>query len=104
MSAMNNERNPNVDIIPMGTLAIGAGLSAGIVFPGLYLRKRSRIKNVYFANNAAVAKSGSNSLTLQLQDNAGTPVAYASACTSAAAVVQNTQYPLALAADRKSVV
>jgi hypothetical protein len=97
-SVMNNERNPQVTPIQIGTISTSSGLSSGVVVPGIYMRKRSRIKNVYFVNNGAVAKSNSNYLSLLLQDNSATPVAYASAATSAAAVVQNTQYPLALQA------
>jgi preprotein translocase subunit SecY len=96
MSATLNERNPNVDRIEIGTMTTGAGLSAGIVIPGIYFRKHSRIKNVYYADTSAIAKSSSNYLTLKLQDNSSTPVVYASAVTSAAAVVAVTQYPLAL--------
>jgi hypothetical protein len=91
-----NERNPNVDRINIGTNAVSAGLSSGIVIPGIYMRKHARLKNVYYADGAAISKSSSNYLTIQLQDNSSTPVVYASGCTSAAAVVAVTQYPLAL--------
>jgi hypothetical protein len=99
MSATLNERNPNVDRINIGSISTSAGLSSGIVIPGLYMRKHARIKNVYYADGAAIAKSNSNYLTLKLQDNAVTPNVYASGVTSAAAVVAVTQYPLALASS-----
>ena len=94
----NNERNPHVSIIPVGTISTGAGLSAGVVVPGLFFRKRSRIKNVYFANNGAISKDNANHMAVALQDNAGSPVAYAKADTSDAAVVANRQYALTLQA------
>jgi len=66
MSMTLNERNVNVDRINIGTTTVGAGLSSGIVIPGLYFRKHARIKNEYYADGAAIAASGSNSLSLKL--------------------------------------
>jgi hypothetical protein len=94
MGMQNNERNPNVDIIPIGTTVT----STTVVYPGLFLRKRSSIKNVWLVNTAAISKDNTNHVTVQLQDNAGSPVAYASADTSDNAVVAVTQYALALQA------
>lgn len=92
MSATLNERNPQLAIIPLGSQASGMN----VVVPGLYFRKHSRIKNVWLINGAAIAANGTNHVAVTLQDNSGTPVSYASADTSAAAVVANTQYALAL--------
>ncbi len=91
MSAQNNEVNPNVVVIPLGTQA------ATITLPGFFMRKRARIKNVYLADQAGIAASASNYVGVKLQDNAGTPIVYASADTQAGAVAL-TQYPIALAA------
>jgi hypothetical protein len=90
MSMTLNERNPNVDIIPIGTFVS----ASTAVVPGLYFRKHSRIKNVYFVDQVGIAKSSSNYQTVTLQDNSGSPVAYAAVATSAVAAVVNT--PLAM--------
>ena len=87
MSMTLNERNPNLDFIPVGTQAVSAGMSAGVVLPGLYFRKHSRIKNVYFIDQAGIAKSSSNHLLVQLQD--GSANAYAAIDTSGVAAVAN---------------
>ncbi len=90
MSMTLNERNPNVDIIPVGS----AVSTTTAVYPGLFFRKHSRIKNVYFVDQVGIAKSSSNYQTVTLQDNSATPVAYATVATSGVAAVVNT--PLAM--------
>lgn len=91
----SNERSPQISRIHIGTIATSAGFSTGIVVPGLYFRKHARIKKVYYADTSNIAASGSNHLVVKLQDNFSTPVVYASADTSAAAVVAGTQYAMA---------
>lgn len=86
MSMTLNERNPNVAIIPLGTRAS----SASIVVPGMYFRKHSRIKEVRVADRLGITKSSSNYVTFTLQDNSGSPVAYAAAATSDNAAVAVT--------------
>lgn len=94
MSMTLNERNPNTDFIPVSTQAVSSGLSAGVVLPGLYFRKHSRIKNVYYIDQVGIATSASNYLAVTLQDNSSSPVAYAAINTSGVAAVVNT--PLAM--------
>ena len=96
MSMTLNERNPNVSTIPIGTNASGVT----IVVPGIYFRKHSRIKNVWFLDQVGIALSSSDYQTIKLQDNSSSPVTYASVATSAAAAVVNT--PLALAYTNSS--
>lgn len=84
---MNNERNPNTDQLQIGTIAS----AQTIVIPGLYFRQHSRIKNVYLVDQAGITKSNSAYQRIVLQDNAGTPNAYASVATSDSAAVANTQ-------------
>jgi hypothetical protein len=86
----NNERNPQIVVIPLGTQA------ASITLPGFFVRKRSRIKNVYLADQAGIAASGSNWIDVKLQDNS-TPVVYAEGNTKAG-IAALTQLPIALAA------
>lgn len=95
MGFNNNERDSRVTPIYIGTLAT----SANSVVPGLYFPKRSRIKNVWYVDQAATAKNASNHLVLTLQDNAGSPVAYATADTTDNAVVALTPYALAYTND-----
>lgn len=85
----SNERNPNVAQIVIGTLVS----SSTVVVPGLYFRKHSRIKNVYFADQTGITKDNTNHVGVTLQDLSS--VAYAALDTSDAAAVANT--PLALA-------
>lgn len=87
-----NERNPHISVIPIGSVATGATAT----LPGIFFRKKSRIKNVYYVDQAAVTKDNTNHLTISLQDTTGTPVVYATADTSDAAVTAVTQYPLTL--------
>lgn len=81
---MNNERLPVVTPI-----AIGSRVSTtAIVLPGIYFRKHSRIKRVWLADRAGIAKSTTNYQTVILQDTSS--VAYAHAATSDNAAVANT--------------
>lgn len=68
MSMQNNERAPNIVIVPIGTQ------SATITLPGLYVRKKSRIKEVRFINQAGIAADNTNYLQLSLQDISASPV------------------------------
>jgi hypothetical protein len=90
---MNNERLPSINSVYIGTQASGAS----IVLPGIFFRKRSRIKNVYLVDQAGLSATGDTTdyFTLTLQDNSATPVAYAVVTTSGSAVVVNTQFPTA---------
>ena len=84
-SVVNSERLPNVVLIPIGTQA------ATITLPGMYLRKKSRIKAVHLLNNAAITADNTNYLQLSLQNLAG--LEYATLDTRAAndgAVVART--------------
>jgi len=85
----SNERAPSVSVVHIGTRAS----TAGAVLPGVYFRKHSRIKNVWFVDQAGQGLDTSNYVTLLLKDLAAT--AYATVTTSAVAAVANT--PLALA-------
>lgn len=75
-SVMNNERNPHVSIVNVGTIA------ATKTLPGLYFRKKSRIKNVVYVDQAGVAADNTNFLQLSLQDLAA--LEYATLDTRAA--------------------
>lgn len=88
--AKSNERSPNVDQIYLGS---GAS-AATVVFPGLFFRKKSRIKNVWLVDQLGIAASGSNYETITLMDLSS--VSYASVATSGVAAVANTQLALAL--------
>lgn len=92
MSMTLNERNPNIAIIPLGSGASASTVTA----PGLYFRKHSRIKGVWFIDQAGIAQSASNFETITLQDNSSAPVAYAAVTMSAVAAVVNTQLAMAL--------
>jgi hypothetical protein len=81
--AKSNEREPIVTPIAIGNQAS----TANAVLPGIYFRKHSRIKNVYLVDQVGVAKSNTDHVTLTLQDNSSSPVAYAALDTSAAAAV-----------------
>lgn len=88
MGAMNNERNPHIILIPIGTQA------ASIVLPGIYVRKRSRIKAVTLIDQSGIAASVSNYVTVSLQDLV--PAAYATGNTQAGIAALNPlQIPLA---------
>src|ERR1700679_350336 len=91
MSAMNNERNPNVNAIYLGSQASAASLA----MPGVFFRKRSRIKNVYLVDQAGLSATGDTTdyFILTLQDNSATPIAYAVVSTSGIAVAALTQIP-----------
>lgn len=88
MSGTNNERNPHLSVIPIGTQA------ADVVLPGLYFRKRSRIKNVWLVDQAGIASDGTNKILFTLQD--GSAVAYASQTTNGHAAVALTPLLLPL--------
>lgn len=92
MSMTLNERNPNVVQLEIGTVVSAQTLTV----PGIYFRKHSRIKNVYFVDQLGIAKSSSDYQTITLQDNAATPVPYAAVATSSAASVVNTQLAMPL--------
>ena len=86
MSMTLNERNPNVDAIYIGSQIT----VTTVILPGLYFRKHSRIKNVWFVDQAGITLSASNYQTVTLQDMTGAPVVYAKIATSAVAAVANT--------------
>ncbi len=91
MSMSLNERNPNLDEIHIGTQ------SATITLPGKYFRKHSKIKNVYYLDQAGIPADNTNFLQISLQDLSA--VEYAKLDTRAAndgAVVANTAKPMAL--------
>jgi hypothetical protein len=88
----NNERNPQVAPIYVGSQASGAAATV----PGIYFRKRSRIKNVYLVDQLGFTGTTADYFTLTLQDNATTPVSYASGAVKAA-LAALTQTSLALA-------
>lgn len=90
MGSMNNERDPQILRINVGTL----GTTVDTVVPGIYFRKRSRIKNVHLINQAAIAADPTQHVVVTLQSNAGSPVSYAAVDTKDSAAVANT--PLAL--------
>ncbi len=94
MSGINNERNPHVASIYLGSQASGAS----VVVPGLYFRKRSRIKQVNIVDQAGVTLLSTDYFAFTLQDNGSTPVAYASGNTSATTLVANTPSALTLQA------
>jgi hypothetical protein len=75
-SVMNSERMPNIATINVGTQA------ASITLPGLYFRKRSRIKEVKYIDQAGLAADNTNFLQLSLQD--ASSVVYAALDTRAA--------------------
>lgn len=89
--SMNNERNPAIQAIYLGSQASGASA----VVPGLYFRKRSRIKNVYLVDQIGLNNTDytTDYFTLTLQDNSATPVAYATVSTSGKVVAAVTQFP-----------
>lgn len=86
MSAMNNEKAPNIAILPIGSVPS----TTTLVFPGIYFRKRSRIKSVRITDLVGVAKDNTNYLAIILQDNAGSPVSYMTLATSDNALVAET--------------
>ncbi len=98
--AKSNEREPSVTPIYIGSQVSGVS----VVLPGIYFRKHSRIKNVWFVDKTGIAKSSSNYVTLVLQDNAGSPNLYASIATSASAAVALTPLALAYSNDSDSAV
>ncbi len=94
----SNERNPQVT-----SVHIGSRLSTmNAVLPGVYFRKKAKIKNVWLIDQAGVTKSSSNYHTITLQDNASSPVAYAAIATSASAAVALTPLALAYTSDSDS--
>ena len=86
---MNNERNPQIESIYVGSQASGVSLSV----PGLYFRKRSRIKNVWIVDQAGVNATGNTTdyFAFTLQDNSATPIAYAAFTTSGTSLAALTQ-------------
>lgn len=70
--AKSNERQPIVTVIPVGTRATSIAISV----PGIYFRKRSRIKSVTYIDTTAQPASGTNWVSLALQTSAA--VVYAS--------------------------
>jgi len=89
-SVMNNELNPHVVLVPIGTRA------ATVTLPGLHARKKLRIKKVHLLNGAGITADNTNFLQVSLQDLLA--VEYATLDTRAAnqgAVVANTAKELA---------
>ena len=87
---MNNERLPVVTPIAIGTRVS----STVVVLPGIYFRKHSRIKRVWFADTTGIVKSTTNYITAILQDLSS--VSYAKVATSDSAAVANTQLAMPL--------
>lgn len=77
MSALNSQLIPNITVIPIGSLASGMS----ITLPGMYFSKKSRIKHAYLSDQAGIVSNTSNKIAILLQDNAGSPNAYASVNT-----------------------
>ena len=75
-SVMNNELNPQVSQIHVGTQAATASL------PGLVFRKKSRIKSIQAINQSAIAADNTNYLQLSVKSLAD--VEYAELDTRAA--------------------
>lgn len=69
MSMTLNERNPNLDEVQIGTQG------ATITLPGKYFRKHSRIKNVWYIDQAGVPADNVNFLQISLQTLAAVAVA-----------------------------
>jgi hypothetical protein len=65
MSMTLNERNPNIVDVIVGTQA------ASINLPSPYFRKHSRIKEVRYVDQAGIAASNANYITMSLQDTLG---------------------------------
>lgn len=63
-SAMNSERMPNITTINVGTQA------ASISLPAMAFRKKARIKEVRYIDQAGVAADNTNYLQLSLQAGA----------------------------------
>lgn len=56
----SNENNPHVNTVQVGTQA------ASIELPGIYVRKKSKIRSVRLINQAALAQDDTNYLQVQL--------------------------------------
>ena len=65
MSAPMSERWPNVSMVVVGTQA------STITLPALYGRKKMRIKEVRYADQAGITADNTNYLQLSLQDGSG---------------------------------
>lgn len=88
MGANNNERTSFV--IPV---EVGSNVSAStIVRPGIYFRKHSRIKNVWFVDQAGIALNAGVHAVITLQDLSANP--FAAVDTANSAAVANTPLPL----------
>lgn len=59
--ALNNERNPNLSIIELGSITADADVY------GLYIPKRARILSVYVVDAAGIAASDTNYVQVSLQ-------------------------------------
>lgn len=88
-TALNNERNPNLVQVYLGN----QGSAAAVVVPGIFFRKRSRLKNVYVVDQLGNSSSTTDYFTFSLQDNSPTPIAYASFTSSGLALAAVTQSP-----------
>lgn len=76
MSAVNSERLPNISPVYLGTQA------STISLPLMYVRKKSRLKQVMLLDQAGISADNTNYLGIELQDQDG--VVYASLDTRAA--------------------
>jgi len=90
----NNERSPSIATIPVGSQVS----SASLTLPGIYFRKRSRIKNVWLVDETGFAASTSNYFSFILEDNEATPVVYAMGSTKTVALPGLSPLALALQA------
>jgi hypothetical protein len=68
-SVVNSERMPNVTTVQVGTQA------ATITLPSMNFRKKSRIKEVRYTDQAGLAADNTNFLQLSLQQGDGTVIA-----------------------------
>lgn len=84
MSMTLNERNPNIAEIGIGTQA------ATITLTGIYFRKRARIKNIHYLDQAGIAADNTNFLQISVQDAAAN--VYATLDTRAAHDGANTAF------------
>jgi hypothetical protein len=80
-----NERNPNINSVPIGTQA------ATITLPVMYVRKHSRIKLAHLIDQAGISASNSNYLQFSLQDLSSNVYAtYDTRAANEGALVANT--------------
>jgi hypothetical protein len=82
MSAQSNERNPQVVVIPVGSLAANATI------PAMYVPRAGKLLSAHLVNNAAIAASDTNYCTLTLLSGATTLATLDSRAANQGALVQ----------------